>query len=340
MIAPPRGGRIGAEPEHQRAPLEPVEPRLGDRGTGGQGNRREPERELRRTRVPPPLAQVVGADALGSLDHRHEEPGERVVEGELRRDTPPTGVGAPLVPVEQRVDVVAVLEHATVAVEPLHLVERPVEVLVVLTVDDPVDRQVRAPALASEEVGLPTEPQILQVAGGNPPSAGEQPRTDHAPGVEMVALVPPVVGHLVSRMGFDESEERASQPERLSIVHRRTLRLSGPPASRAHDGTSTSRAGLAITRRRTHTSARAQRGGTLEGTPDLRRTAALIGLVVLAALLATDLLVMEAVLTRYGGDLNPLGKALMGAGAACASGPSRGPPGASRAGSPRQPPPG
>jgi hypothetical protein len=56
----------------------------------------------------------------------------------------------------------------------------------------------------------------------------------------------------------------------------------------------------------------------LEGTPDLRRTAALVGLVVLAALLATDLLVMDAVLTRYGGDLNPLGKALMGAGDAAA----------------------
>ena len=56
----------------------------------------------------------------------------------------------------------------------------------------------------------------------------------------------------------------------------------------------------------------------MERTPDLMRTAALVGLVVLAALLATDLLVMDAVLTRYGGDLNPLGKALMGAGDAAA----------------------
>ena len=53
---------------------------------------------------------------------------------------------------------------------------------------------------------------------------------------------------------------------------------------------------------------------TADGTPDLRRTAALVGLVVLAALLAADLMVMEAVLARYGGDLNPLGKALVGAG--------------------------
>ena len=56
----------------------------------------------------------------------------------------------------------------------------------------------------------------------------------------------------------------------------------------------------------------------MEGTPDLRRTAALVGLVVLATLLATDLLVMDVVLTRYGGDLNPLGRALMGAGDAAA----------------------
>jgi hypothetical protein len=55
---------------------------------------------------------------------------------------------------------------------------------------------------------------------------------------------------------------------------------------------------------------------TADHTPDLRRTAALVGLVVLAALLAADLVVMDAVLTRYGGDLNPLGKALVGAGGA------------------------
>ena len=56
----------------------------------------------------------------------------------------------------------------------------------------------------------------------------------------------------------------------------------------------------------------------MEGTPDLRRKAALVGLLVLATLLATDLLVMDAVLARYAGDLNPLGKALVGAGGAAA----------------------
>lgn len=57
---------------------------------------------------------------------------------------------------------------------------------------------------------------------------------------------------------------------------------------------------------------------TADRTPDLRRTAALVGLVVLATLLATDLLVAEAVLARYADDLNPLGKALVGAGDAVA----------------------
>ena len=57
---------------------------------------------------------------------------------------------------------------------------------------------------------------------------------------------------------------------------------------------------------------------TADHTPDLKRTAALVGLVVLAMLLATDLLVMDAVLARYADDLNPLGKALVGAGDAIA----------------------
>jgi hypothetical protein len=55
-----------------------------------------------------------------------------------------------------------------------------------------------------------------------------------------------------------------------------------------------------------------------DGPADLRRTAALVGLLVLATLLATDLLVMDAVLARYAGDLNPLGRVLVGAGGAAA----------------------
>jgi hypothetical protein len=52
----------------------------------------------------------------------------------------------------------------------------------------------------------------------------------------------------------------------------------------------------------------------LDRSPELGRTAALLGLVVLAALLCADLLVMDAVLDRHASELNPLGQALVGAG--------------------------
>jgi hypothetical protein len=54
----------------------------------------------------------------------------------------------------------------------------------------------------------------------------------------------------------------------------------------------------------------------LDRSPELGRTAALLGLVVLAALMCADLLVMDAVLDRHASALNPLGEVLVGAGAA------------------------
>jgi hypothetical protein len=49
-------------------------------------------------------------------------------------------------------------------------------------------------------------------------------------------------------------------------------------------------------------------------TADLGRTAALVGLLVLAVLLAADLLVTYALLDRHAADLNQLGRLLGGAG--------------------------
>ena len=54
--------------------------------------------------------------------------------------------------------------------------------------------------------------------------------------------------------------------------------------------------------------------GATERTTELGRTAALLGLIVLATLLATDLLVMNALLDRHAADLNQLGRLLVGAG--------------------------
>jgi hypothetical protein len=55
---------------------------------------------------------------------------------------------------------------------------------------------------------------------------------------------------------------------------------------------------------------------TADRTTDFGRTAALLGLVVLAALLGADLLVRDALLHRHAGELNPLGRALVGVGGA------------------------
>ena len=52
----------------------------------------------------------------------------------------------------------------------------------------------------------------------------------------------------------------------------------------------------------------------MDRTAELGRTAALVGLVVLTALLGADLLVMNAVLDNHASELNPLGQALVGAG--------------------------
>jgi hypothetical protein len=51
-------------------------------------------------------------------------------------------------------------------------------------------------------------------------------------------------------------------------------------------------------------------------TTDLARTAAMLGLIVLAGLLAADLLVAHAVLREHAGQLNPLGQLLVGVGGA------------------------
>ena len=54
--------------------------------------------------------------------------------------------------------------------------------------------------------------------------------------------------------------------------------------------------------------------GATDRTSDLGRTAALLGLIVMAALLAADLLLMNALLDRHAADLNQLGRVLVGAG--------------------------
>src|SRR5260370_514122 len=54
----------------------------------------------------------------------------------------------------------------------------------------------------------------LQVAGGDPAPAGEEPGADHGAAVEVVALVPAVVGDLVPLVGLDQREEHAADFDR------------------------------------------------------------------------------------------------------------------------------
>ena len=49
-------------------------------------------------------------------------------------------------------------------------------------------------------------------SGGHEAAAGEQPRPDHAAGVEVVTLVPAVVGDLVAAMRLDEREQHRPEP--------------------------------------------------------------------------------------------------------------------------------
>ena len=115
--------------------------------------------------------------------------------------------------VQQRVDVVALGEHPAVLVQPVDLAQRPVEVVVVTAVEDPVDREVRAEVAAAEHIGLGPEAQVLQSPGRDPTAAGEQPRADHAAGVEVVALVPPVVRDLVTAVRFDHREQHRPEAD-------------------------------------------------------------------------------------------------------------------------------
>ena len=64
----------------------------------------------------------------------------------------------------------------------------------------------------TEEVGVGAEAQVLQRSGGDEPPSGEQPRTDHAAGVEVVTLVPAVVGDLLPPVRLDEREQHRPEP--------------------------------------------------------------------------------------------------------------------------------
>ncbi len=59
--------------------------------------------------------------------------------------------------------------------------------------------------------------QGLQVGGGDEAPPGEVVGADHAARVEVVPLVPAVVGHLMAAMGLHEGQQHGAQLDRLRL---------------------------------------------------------------------------------------------------------------------------
>ena len=150
-----------------------------------------------------------------------------MVEGQLDRN----GIGVPIggrdVVEEHGVDVLALGEPTAVLVEPVHLLAGPLPVLRVLPSVDPVDGDVGARIDGIRDFSAAIrDSQVLERPGRDPATSGEEPRTDHTARIEVVALVPPVVGDLVAPLGIDEGEQHAPDLDGL-VVH--GLRLLSPP---------------------------------------------------------------------------------------------------------------
>jgi len=159
--------------------------------------------------VTQPARERAGVErrVRGPVHHDRHEPLERVVERQGRRDAVVLATVGPPVDVHQGVDVVAALVHAVVLVQPLHLLGPPGDGGSVLALLDPVRGQVRTGVDVGQEPGVGGEAEVLEVPGGDPATPGEPPLADHAPGVEVVPLVPAVVGHLLAPVGLDEGEQ-------------------------------------------------------------------------------------------------------------------------------------
>ena len=59
--------------------------------------------------------------------------------------------------------------------------------------------------------------QRLEVGRGDEAAPGEVVGAHHAAGVEVVPLVPAVVGHLVAPVGLDEGQQHGAELDRLGL---------------------------------------------------------------------------------------------------------------------------
>ena len=151
-----------------------------------------------------PRPQLLVRHGLGAVDEHGGEPPVRVIEGKLNGDA----IGLPAVlpgeVVEERVHMVALGEHASRGVQGVHLPQRPTVPHVVVPVEHPVDRDVRAACRLAGDGGGVGVAQRLELRRGHESAPRGMVRAHHAARVEVVPLVPAVVGHLVAAMGLNQ----------------------------------------------------------------------------------------------------------------------------------------
>ncbi len=184
-----------------------------------------------------PGRELLLRDPVRAIRGDHRDPRVAMIERELDRDRIRVAIGRRQIVEEHGVHVGALGEATAVRIEPMHLLTGPLPVLFVLPGMDPIDRHIGARVDGIRDLA-PTvgESQILQLPRRDPATAGEEPGPHHASGVEMVALVPAVVGDLVSRIRVDQGEQHAPDLDRtifhgalLGIVQSIRGQRSNPP---------------------------------------------------------------------------------------------------------------
>jgi len=93
-----------------------------------------------------PVGELVGTEAVGSVHPHEDEPLVGVVERQLDRHAVDVTAGLPGEPVQERVDVVALFEHASGRVQGVDLAHGPAVPQVVVAVEDVVDGHIGAAA--------------------------------------------------------------------------------------------------------------------------------------------------------------------------------------------------
>ena len=152
-----------------------------------------------------------------AVDEDGDEATVGVVEGELHRHAVGVAPVLPLVVVEQRVHVVALLEHPAGGMQRVDLAQGPAVPHVEVAVEHPVGGDVGAPGRLARDGRWVRVAQRLEVRRGDEAAPGEVVGTDHAARVEVVPLVPAVVRHLVAPVRLHQGEQHGAQLDRLGL---------------------------------------------------------------------------------------------------------------------------